>query len=121
MEDNFFLAPFRPPQKNHCENRRYHPSQLLKESTMARKKSKYLPERTHITLSVAQTIAMLRELKGWTQEELAKKSGIAASNISRLENGHLDLGKQRAIALAKAFDVHPATLMFPDYPLQEVA
>ena len=64
---------------------------------------------------------MLRELKGWTQEELASRSGIAATNLSRLENGHLDLGKQRAIALAKAFGVHPATLMFPDFPLEKAA
>ena len=84
-------------------------------------KTKYHPEKRHVSLSVAETIAMLRELKGWTQVELAKRSGIAATNISRLENGHLDLGKQRAIALAKAFGVHPATLMFPDYPLKEVA
>lgn len=84
-------------------------------------KKKYYPERRRASLSVGEAIAMLRELKGWTQEQLARKSGIAATNLSRLENGHLDLGKQRAVALAKAFGVHPATLMFPDYPLHAVA
>ena len=82
---------------------------------------KYSPERRHAALSVGETIVMLRELKGWTQEVLARRSGIAATNISRLENGHMDLGKQRAIALAKAFGVHPATLMFPDFPLKMAA
>lgn len=82
---------------------------------------KYKAERQHAQLSAGETIAMLRELKGWTQEDLAKRSGIAATNISRLENGHMDLGKQRAIALAKAFDVHPATLMFPDIPMAKAA
>lgn len=82
---------------------------------------KYLPERRHAVLSGGEVMTMLRQAKGWTQEELARRSGIAATNISRLENGHLDLGKQRAIALAKAFGVHPATLMFPDFPLQKVA
>lgn len=82
---------------------------------------KYKAERAHTPLSAGETIAMLRELKGWTQAELAKRSGIAATNISSLENGRMDLGKQRAIALAKAFDVHPATLMFPDFPLAKVA
>ena len=86
---------------------------------MARKK--YSSEKKHVSLSAAETISMLRELKGWTQEELASRSGIAATNLSRLENGHLDLGKQRAIALAKAFGVHPATLMFPDFPLEKAA
>lgn len=82
---------------------------------------KYKTERQHATLSAGETIAMLRELKGWTQEELAEQSGIAATNISRLENGHMDLGKQRSIALAEAFDVHPATLMFPDFPMAKAA
>lgn len=82
---------------------------------------KYLPEKKHISLSVGETLSMLRELKGWTQKDLARHSGIAATNISRLENGHMDLGKQRAIALAKAFGVHPATLMFPDFPMKEAA
>lgn len=82
---------------------------------------KYTPERKHASLSAGEAISMLRELKGWTQEELARKSGIAATNISRLENGHMDLGKQRAIALSKAFGVHPATLMFPDFPMAKAA
>ncbi len=82
---------------------------------------KYKMERQHAHLSAGETIAMLRELKGWTQEELAEYSGIAATNLSRLENGHMDLGKQRAIALAEAFDVHPATLMFPDFPMAKAA
>ncbi len=78
-------------------------------------------EESHADLASGEVISMLRELKGWTQEELARRSGIAATNISRLENGHLSLGKQRAIALAKAFEVHPATLMFPEVPLRKAA
>lgn len=82
---------------------------------------KYTLEQKHISISAGETISILREFKGWTQETLAKRSGIAATNISRLENGHLDLGKQRAIALANAFGVHPATLMFPDFPIKKAA
>jgi len=58
---------------------------------------------------------MLRELKGWTQVELAKRSGISPTNISLLENGNVDIGKRRSEQLAKAFDIHPATIMFPEY------
>jgi transcriptional regulator with XRE-family HTH domain len=58
---------------------------------------------------------MLRELKGWTQQELADRSGLKASNISLLENGRVDIGKRRAEQLAKAFAVHPAIIMFPEY------
>jgi transcriptional regulator with XRE-family HTH domain len=58
---------------------------------------------------------MLRELKGWTQEELAHRAGINAKNISLLENDRIDIGKKRAVQLAKAFDVHPAIIMFPEF------
>ncbi|PIY23831.1 MAG: transcriptional regulator [Deltaproteobacteria bacterium CG_4_10_14_3_um_filter_60_8] len=63
---------------------------------------------------------MLRELKGWTQVELAKHSGISASNLSLLENGRVEIGKRRVEQLAKAFDVHPAIIMFPEYEAKEI-
>ena len=63
---------------------------------------------------------MLRDLKGWTQERLAQRSGISATNISLLENEKVDIGKKRAEQLAKAFDVHPAIIMFPEYEAEEM-
>jgi len=44
---------------------------------------------------------MLRELKEWTQDQLAAQSGLHAKNISLLENGRIDIGNQRAEQLAK--------------------
>jgi hypothetical protein len=32
-----------------------------------------------------------------------------------LENDRIDIGKRRAEQLAKAFKVHPAIIMFPEY------
>jgi len=58
---------------------------------------------------------LLRELKGWTQGELARHSGISVTNISLLENKKDEIGKRRAEQLAKAFNVHPAIIMFPEY------
>jgi transcriptional regulator with XRE-family HTH domain len=69
----------------------------------------------HATLTTGEVIRMLRELKGWTQEQLAEKSGLHAKNISSLENDRIDIGKKRAEQLAKAFGVHPAIIMFPEY------
>lgn len=88
---------------------------------MRRRSKKYVAEKNRVSLTTGEAIQILREFKGWTQEELARRSGIAATNISRLENGYLELGKQRAIALAKAFGVHPATLMFPDLAIPQAA
>ena len=66
-------------------------------------------------------IRMLRELKGWTQETLARRSGISATNLSLLENEKVDIGKKRVEQIARAFDVHPAIIMFPEYEAKEIA
>ena len=79
------------------------------------KKSEFLPASQHASVTTGEAIRMLRELKLWTQEELAEKSGINAKNISLLENDKIDIGKKRAEMLAKAFGIHPAIIMFPEY------
>ena len=71
-------------------------------------------------ISTGEVIAMLRELKGWTQNELAKRCGISPTNLSLLENDKVDIGKKRAEQLAKAFNVHPAIIMFPEYESSEI-
>ena len=80
----------------------------------------FVPARPHATVSTPETIRMLRDLKGWTQVELAERSGISPTNLSLLENGRVEIGKKRAIQLAKAFGVHPAIIMFPEYEGREM-
>ncbi len=81
---------------------------------------KFVSAEPHAVLSTGVVIRMLRELKGWTQAELAKRSGISATNISLLENERIEIGKRRAEQLAKAFDIHPAIIMFPEYESEEI-
>jgi len=83
-------------------------------------KNDFKPAKQHTTLTTGEVIKMLRELKGWTQEELAKRCSINATNISLLENDKLDIGKKRAEQLAHAFEVHPAIIMFPEYESEEI-
>ena len=80
----------------------------------------FVPAKPHARLTPGEVIRMLRELKGWTQIELAKRSGINATNISLLENEKVEIGKKRAEQIAKAFDVHPAIIMFPEYEAKEI-
>lgn len=75
----------------------------------------FLPGKSHASLSTGEVIRMLRELKEWTQEELSTRSGISPTNLSALENDRVDIGKRRAELLAKAFNIHPAIIMFPEY------
>lgn len=84
---------------------------------MINKKSEFVDAKPHAKLTTGEVIKMLRDLKLWTQEELAKRSGISPTNLSALENDRVEIGKRRAEQLAKAFNIHPAIIMFPDYEM----
>ncbi len=83
------------------------------------KKSDFVPAKRHAVLTTGEVIRMLRELKGWTQRELAERCGISVTNLSLLERERVDIGKKRAERIAKAFGVHPAIIMFPEYEGRE--
>jgi len=85
-----------------------------------RKRTKFIPAKPHAKLTSGEVIRMLRELKGWTQVKLAEHSGISATNLSLLENDRVEIGKWRVEQIAKAFDVHPAIIMFPEYEAKEI-
>ena len=86
----------------------------------AKKKDEFVPAKPHARLTSGEVIRMLRDLKGWTQEELARRSGISSTNLSLLENNRVEIGKKRAEQLANAFGVHPAIIMFPEYESAEI-
>lgn len=85
-----------------------------------RSRVEFVTAKPHVILTTGEVIRMLRELKGWTQAELANRTGISATNISLLENQKVEIGKRRVEQLAKAFDVHPAIIMFPEYEAKEI-
>lgn len=77
--------------------------------------------KVHIHLTPGEALRMLRELQGLSQKDLEKLSGISQSNISALEGNARQMGRERAIVLAKALKVHPAVLLFPDFDISKVA
>ena len=84
---------------------------------MINNETDFVDAKPHARLTTGEVIKMLRDLKLWTQEELAKRSGISPTNLSALENDRVEIGKRRAEQLAKAFDIHPAIIMFPEYEM----
>ena len=70
-------------------------------------RNEFAPAKSHAKLTSSEVIRMLRNLMGWTQVELAKHSGINATNLSLLENDRVEIGKRRAEQFAMAFDIHP--------------
>ena len=86
----------------------------------SRSKPGFVSAKPHIAMTTGEVIQMLRRLKDWTQAELAMRYSISPTNISLLENDKVGIGKKRAEQLAKAFGIHPAIIMFPEYEGKEI-
>jgi transcriptional regulator with XRE-family HTH domain len=80
-------------------------------------KKSYNVAAFEIYMSPGEMIRELREQMGLSQSQLAALTQISQTNLSAIENGRVEIGKQRAIVLAKALHVHPASIMFSDYKL----
>ena len=78
-------------------------------------KKDFVPAKSYVKLTTGDVVKILREWQEWSRNDLAKHSGININNISMIENDKIEIGKRRAIALGKAFKVHPAMIMFPDF------
>lgn len=72
-----------------------------------------------ISMTPGEMLATLRKLQELTQSALAKKTGMTQANISNMESGRQQIGRERALVLAKALKVHPAIIMFPNYQIEE--
>ncbi len=75
----------------------------------------FVTSNTGITLTPGQTIRTLRELNEMSQDDLAKETLIPQTTISSIENGKTSLGAERSKVFAKAFNVHPAVILFSDW------
>lgn len=62
---------------------------------------------TEIEMDPGELVAEMRKLLGWTQRELAEKSGVAQPHVSAIERGKLELGLLRARKLGAAMGVPP--------------
>lgn len=64
--------------------------------------------------SIAKNVVSLKNARGWTQERLARESGLTPSTISRIVNGGGSVSSASINALANAFGVTPAALFSDD-------
>ena len=75
----------------------------------------YRRAKKTIDVSVGESVRIIRELQGLSQNELANLTGIPQSTISAIENDRVQLGVERAKVLARALRCHPAVLVFPGW------
>ena len=71
--------------------------------------------KKRIRVSVGESVRIVRELQGLSQNQLAERTGIPQSTFSAIENDRVSLGVERAKVLARALRCHPAVLVFPGW------
>jgi transcriptional regulator with XRE-family HTH domain len=77
--------------------------------------SQFRTAKKRITVSVGESVRIVRELQGLSQNQLAERTGIPQATLSAIENDRVRLGVERAKVLAKALKCHPAVLVFPGW------
>jgi len=75
----------------------------------------FRPAKKHADVSVGESVRIVRELQGLSQNQLAELSGIPQSTLSAIERDRVRLGAERAKVLARALHCHPAVLVFPGW------
>src|SRR6185312_15347446 len=64
------------------------------------------------SVDIGRAIHLCRSRKGWTQAELSKRTGIAASHLSMMERNKRDPSMTAMQALANAFAIPLNVLVF---------
>lgn len=83
------------------------------------KMKNFKPSKKHVEVSVGESVRIIRELQGLSQNALAHLTGIPQSTLSGIEKDRINLGVERAKVLAKALKCHPAVLVFPGWEIKE--
>ncbi len=83
------------------------------------RRSGFRRARKMIEVSVGESVRIIRELQGLSQNELSELTGIPQSTISAIENNKVNLGVERAKVIARALKCHPAVLVFPGWEVRQ--
>lgn len=80
--------------------------------------SEYRKATRQVEVSTGESVRIIRELQGMSQNQLAAASGIPQSTISAIERDRINLGVERAKQLGRALRCHPAVLVFPGWDVE---
>ena len=83
--------------------------------------SEYRPAKKRITVSVGESVRIVRQLQELSQNQLSQLTGIPQATISAIENNRVRLGVERAKVIARALKCHPGVLAFPGWELPDEA
>lgn len=83
------------------------------------KNKDFRPAQQRVSVSVGESVRIVRELQELTQSELARLTKIPQSTISAIETDSINLGVERAKVLARVLRCHPAVLVFPGWEVNK--
>ena len=58
-----------------------------------------------IYIRIGFNLMKQRRLKGWTQEQLAEKSGVSRTRISKIENGKENFNIESLFLIAQSLEI----------------
>jgi len=59
--------------------------------------NQFRPAKKRITVSVGESVRIVRELQGLSQNQLAQRTGIPQATLSAIENDRVRLGVERGV------------------------
>ena len=65
---------------------------------------------------VGRNVRRLRELRGWTQDELAERVGNTNRHVGQIERGEVNVTIDYLAKIAESLSTDVATLFFDDLP-----
>lgn len=77
----------------------------------------YRPARKRISVTVGESVRIIRELQELSQNQLADLTGIPQATISAIENDRVRPGVERSKVLSRALKCHPGILVCPGWEL----
>lgn len=78
----------------------------------------FRPARRRVDVTVGESVRIIRELQGYSQNKLSRLTGIPQATLSAIENDRIRVGVERAKILGRALKCHPAVLVFPGWDVR---
>ena len=80
--------------------------------------SEFCKVKKSVEVTPGESVRIIRELQGFSQNGLADLTGIPQSTISAIESDRVRLGVERAKVLAHSLQCHHAVLVFPGWDVE---
>jgi DNA-binding XRE family transcriptional regulator len=72
----------------------------------------FRPAKKRITVSAGESVRIIRELQGFSQNQLAQRTGIPQATLSAIENDRVRLGVERSSVIPPCWSSRDGKTIF---------